>query len=69
LIKNSPVTNLHTPLHHARTIKLIQAALGSAEKFMWKLGQTHPAFEEMTVQAEGLRFEPDGLLRNDGNPT
>jgi EAL domain-containing protein (putative c-di-GMP-specific phosphodiesterase class I) len=36
-------------------------ALEVAESTMWKLGLTHPEFDQMMAPAERLRFELDGL--------
>lgn len=52
-----------TEQRRARALKLGQAALDSADKFMWKLGLRHPQFDEMMAQTERLRFELDTILR------
>jgi len=52
---------------HGKGIQYAREALQVAQKYMWKLGMTHPDFDQMMAQTERLQFELEDIdTRNEG---
>jgi hypothetical protein len=52
---------VHAGPDYENAVQLAELALATAEKFMWSLRDQHYEFDQMTAQAERLRFELDAL--------
>ena len=44
-------------------VRNAHTALQMADKYMWKLGLSHPEFDQMMAQTERLKFELDSIKR------
>ena len=63
LLKRSRSGGLFQGEYYARGEELARRSLSVAEKFMWQLRDRHHDFDQMTAQAERLRFELETLNR------